>query len=232
MLYILEGIWYFRFLFSCSFRVTAAFYWGQKGSQKLNTIPECHEGHTEEEPKGPSKLSHQGGEGVDEDLLLHGGLPWYRPEAEKSLVCDNISWHLVTNKLVLLVEAWLLALGYAFNVLKRSNKQFAIKFFILTIEYFIRCLIESHLNWAEVVQEGKSSILYKPQGSLQPTWAKLLNVSRHLTWHVRLVHELGFCGGFGVRQWYSVSETLYHDKMEKKTVKSNVFQNAEILGKK
>ena len=52
----------------------------------MEPVPDCHEGESKEEAEGAPELGHQGGQGVDQLLLLHEGAVGGRPQLEEEML--------------------------------------------------------------------------------------------------------------------------------------------------
>ena len=73
--------------------------------QKMDSIPDSHEGDAEKKTKSSSKLCHKGGPRIDQMLSLHQGAVGDGPQREEEVVRDEGADVLVAHKAVLLVEA-------------------------------------------------------------------------------------------------------------------------------
>ena len=51
-----------------------------------DAVPEGHEGDSQEEPQGAPELRHQGGEGVEQHLLLHPSVGGHCPDTHWTVV--------------------------------------------------------------------------------------------------------------------------------------------------
>ena len=85
-----------------------------------DSIPNTDEAEADEEPEDPSKFSNEGGEGVDELLLLHTCVVRMGIEGEYEGISLEICVSLLSKETVFSVEARLLAAHKVHNGFKLS----------------------------------------------------------------------------------------------------------------
>ena len=73
--------------------------------EKMDSIPDGHEGDSKKKTKGSSKLCHQGGPRIDQLLSLHQGAVGDGPQGEEEVVGDKGADVLVPHQAVPLVVA-------------------------------------------------------------------------------------------------------------------------------
>ena len=106
----------------------------KEGVDDLDAIPEGHEGESEEEAEGAPEPGHQGGQGVDQQLLLHKGFLGHRPEANEEVLGVHSNRLVIPDEAVSLVGAWLQASRHVFNLFHFYYPKFSVCLFIITRE--------------------------------------------------------------------------------------------------